>query len=546
MITAIEIENFKGIGERQRVEFRPLTLLFGPNSAGKSTILHALHYAREVFERHNFDADQTAIGGPFVDLGGFRNFVHNRDQSKSVSLAFEISLGRGHPFAGDTAYTQWLPTGRIQGAMADRIESLSRARIELSIKWSVYCSKPVMTMYRVSLDGAMIATILDDIDKPGLRITELNVNHPIFGIDKEGDIPEGAAEILATWDGAEKWNPADTKMDSRMIRFSSDGEVLDWDTEIDFNDYDEYGPHYEEKERAREISMALLSSLLLGPAKALRSELRTMTYLGPLRQTPPRGFLPPRTPAPGRWATGLAAWDTLHDANDSFLAAVNSWLSQRDRLDSGYRLQRRRVAQLDLASPLAVSLQSLRAFDDVEDLAGQIRALPCHTVLGLVAPGSPEVLLDAEDVGEGIGQIIPVITAAISPRTGALLIEQPELHVHPRVQVGLGDLFIQSARPFGHHLSAVHAGFYDADKTVVVETHSEHLMLRILRRIRETADGTLATGLPKIGPEDIAVLYVQSGDQGSKITRLRVNEEGEFIDRWPHGFFDERGEELFG
>ena len=43
-LTAIELENFKGIGPRQRVELKPITLLFGPNSAGKSTILQALHY----------------------------------------------------------------------------------------------------------------------------------------------------------------------------------------------------------------------------------------------------------------------------------------------------------------------------------------------------------------------------------------------------------------------------------------------------------------------------------------------------------------------
>ena len=75
MITGISVENFKGIRERVEIELRPITLLFGPNSAGKSTILHALHYAREVFERRNYDADHTIAGGEFVDLGGFRNVL---------------------------------------------------------------------------------------------------------------------------------------------------------------------------------------------------------------------------------------------------------------------------------------------------------------------------------------------------------------------------------------------------------------------------------------------------------------------------------------
>ena len=53
MITGITIENFKGIREPVHLDLRPITLLFGAISAGKSTIMHAWHYVREVFERHN-------------------------------------------------------------------------------------------------------------------------------------------------------------------------------------------------------------------------------------------------------------------------------------------------------------------------------------------------------------------------------------------------------------------------------------------------------------------------------------------------------------
>ena len=51
MLTSLEIENFKGIGARQRIDFAPLTLLFGANSAGKSSILQALVYLHELIER---------------------------------------------------------------------------------------------------------------------------------------------------------------------------------------------------------------------------------------------------------------------------------------------------------------------------------------------------------------------------------------------------------------------------------------------------------------------------------------------------------------
>ena len=91
-ISSITIENFKGIHNPVKLDFKPITLLFGPNSAGKSTIVQALHYALEIFERGNLDPDRTALGGKAVDLGGFETLVYNHDLSKPVRLKIEIDL----------------------------------------------------------------------------------------------------------------------------------------------------------------------------------------------------------------------------------------------------------------------------------------------------------------------------------------------------------------------------------------------------------------------------------------------------------------------
>ena len=92
LITAVEIENFKGIGRPMRVEFRPITLLFGNNSAGKSTVLHALCYAHEILSHGNVDVHKTDLGGDRIDLGGFRNLVHAHDPARRVRLRFELDL----------------------------------------------------------------------------------------------------------------------------------------------------------------------------------------------------------------------------------------------------------------------------------------------------------------------------------------------------------------------------------------------------------------------------------------------------------------------
>ena len=90
-LSRIEIENFKGIGGRQAIDLKPITLLFGPNSAGKSTILQALHYLREILERSNIDPDVTIAGG-LIDLGGFATLVHNHELDRAVQLKVAMDL----------------------------------------------------------------------------------------------------------------------------------------------------------------------------------------------------------------------------------------------------------------------------------------------------------------------------------------------------------------------------------------------------------------------------------------------------------------------
>src|SRR5262245_26130009 len=92
MLTSISLENFKGIRDRMTIPLSPITLLFGANSSGKSTIMQAIHYAREILERRNLNPDRTLAGGESVDLGGFLNLLHNHDPNKTISLRFDLDL----------------------------------------------------------------------------------------------------------------------------------------------------------------------------------------------------------------------------------------------------------------------------------------------------------------------------------------------------------------------------------------------------------------------------------------------------------------------
>ena len=95
-------------------------------------------------------------------------------------------------------------------------------------------------------------------------------------------------------------------------------------------------------------------------------------------------------------------------------------------------------------------------------------------------------------------------------RDAAILVEQPEVHLHPRLQSAVGDLFVDTV--------------VSGRAQLLVETHSEHLVLRLLRRIREHV----------LDPQDLAILYVDLDDSGAAFVRtLEVDGDGDLVDGWP-------------
>ena len=135
------------------------------------------------------------------------------------------------------------------------------------------------------------------------------------------------------------------------------------------------------------------------------------------------------------------------------------------------------------------------------------------------------------DVGVGLSQLIPVVTASVDQYGSLLLIEQPELHIHPRVQVGLGDLFLQAANKF--------------ERNLLIETHSEALLLRMMKRIRQTKDGDLPPDVPSAGADDIGVYLIQNEGKGVTVMQMHMNDRGEFLKPWPRGIFEESLRETF-
>lgn len=562
-LTRIEIENFKGIGSRQMIDLRPITLLFGPNSAGKSTILQALHYLREILERGNVDPDRTIAGG-LIDLGGFATLVHNHELDRTVTLKVVLDLSdeqgsEGLPLnaglsIGEPEFAE-LPVRYLIGESEEYCDYaiVQDVGLEADIRWSALEQEPYVSRLAIELDGEPLAAIVSPPAEGRAQLTDFNFGHPLLRrAVLPDDMPEDGDDDLTARSPLEDeiWSLAREAAADRSTPNTPDDQLriavgtalgalprLDREFILDIRDPDVKKAELEERTPRVNGLRALLSEMILGSAQLVRDHLMQMTYIGPLRDIPTRSYRPQASPDEARWAHGLAAWDLLYnDRRGDLMDEVNIWLAGEERLRTTYRLERVEFKEIPVPSAMHQMFERGLNEDDIGELQELYMSLATRTEIAL-RDFEKGILVAPGDVGVGISQMVPVIVASLRKQDGILGIEQPELHVHPAIQVGIGDLFIKAATCDQEKLNS--------GKTLLIETHSEHIMLRLLRRVREQTEGEIPPGVLGLTPDDLSVIYVQSSVEGVRFLPLRVSPDGDFVDRWPQGFFAERAEELF-
>jgi predicted ATPase len=548
LIKSLSLKNFKGFSEEVRIELRPITLLFGANSAGKSSVLQALQLVREVLERGNANVDRTIQGGDTVDLGGFRNYVHNRELSRSVSVKVTMDLGNSSiPDFFDDAIDD---RSNVDAEVWRFHETLDQIRnqvrtvaVQLTLGWSELRSEAVISGYRVDFNDEWCADVATSPDGRQPRL-QLNAKHPMFLADEiEGGalfdevadwvVPRGNSYVFRTELGVrteevEDEDPEPIPSSVLLAIFevvrgayadSPSRGFAAW-----LQDFQGAMPRLDKPilipagkpETASNVFVlqefsAFMSWLLIGPAQLLREQLRKSRYLGPLRRIPPRDFDVALSKNEAAWSDGMAAWQALMGGSDSLVKSCSDWMANNHKLATGYGVERTVVQEFDMSGMEPKALGGKRTRLALVDKSGR-RHLP-------------------QDVGVGISQVLPVVVAAQDDAASVVCIEQPELHIHPAVQVGLGDLFID--------------GVLNQGLSFLVETHSEHLVMRLQRRLREKVLGELPPEALSLGPQDVSFIFLGRGPDGSvSATHIGMTPEGKFDAPWPDGFFPERAAEV--
>jgi len=446
MLTHLHIKNFKAWKDTGPIRLAPLTVLFGANSAGKSSLGHLLlalqQTARSTDRKRALHLGDTSS---LIDLGTFTDCLHGHDLSQALS--FELGWA--------------LP--KVMN-VHDPLQSDSRYQGD-----------------KMQLDVSLMANKAQQPEVNALR-------YALLSGDKE------VLDVSLRRDDKRKLNLNSTHYAFKM----ADGRR--WPLEEPEKFY-----------RLSDTSMARYKNagFLADFALATEGMLERISYLGPLRSHPQRIY---------QWSGDTPA--SVGQMGEYAVAAILAAQGEGRRLNRQVGLHTKGFAEF-----VAAWLKDLGVIDDfsVKPVAEGRKE---YEVLVKTHPKAPEVKIT--DVGFGISQVLPALVQAFyCPSNSTVWMEQPEIHLHPQVQAELADVFISATQ--------AREGGRPRDVQLIVESHSEHFLNRLQRRVAEEV----------VRPEDVAVYFCRRVGSATELEPLRLNMFGE-IENWPEHFFGDEMADIAG
>ncbi|NMA74812.1 MAG: AAA family ATPase [Bacteroidales bacterium] len=504
MLKELTLENFKAFKDKVKIPLAPITLIFGENSSGKSSILQSLGLLKQSCSQQYADTDLVFKPRDVtVDLGNYSETVFEHNSSLPINIGatmsnkdqkytLEFEFQKNHinkqaklnavsiPLAGDNFVARFELFKNIPNELKNGLESIFIDFDEFGSKGlfkgmtitqsELYWSKP----YRM---------IQESVVKPEEAIASDN-GEIMLGFDNR------LGQFVEEFAGSRIIVPMIPE-EIRGGNFSIQ-DYIKWISMCFTYSYVESNGFLQFNQSIGKLPVVSTHDpvhIIRTGSWLLRKSLESLVSLGPIRKQPQRWFELNDVQTNDVGYDG-AYMPQLLLTSPLIKKEVNRWL---DSLDMGYSLQ---------VEPLSSGLFELKLFD---------------------TKNGNKIEIYLPNVGYGVSQVLPIITQSVASRESIIAIEQPEVHIHPKLQAELGNLFAESSRP-------------PYNNQFIIETHSEHLILRLQRLVR---NGILS-------PEDLSVLYVQKSSvgEGSKVIHLQLDGEGDFIDEWPGGFFPERLDEL--
>ncbi len=437
MINQLRIQNFKGWKDTGSIHLAPITLFFGANSSGKSSIGQFLMMLKQTVE----SSDRKVVFYPggknsAVQLGSYQEMVYHRNPKNKISFDYRWSLPEdlkckdplsGKTFSGNELYFS------ADVELKDSDENLPQ------VSKFKYC--------------------LFNKNRQSLAIKLLRKS------DKHGYTAE-----------AEQYSLVRKKMRAWAIK-----DIVRF-----YGFPDEVSAYYQNADFVRDLNLAhekLFSSIF---------------YLGPLRTKAERlytwsGITPE--------SVGFAGENTV----SAILAAKNR------KISLGYRKQAKPFEEI-----IALKLKEMNLIEEfgVNPISKQRQEYEVK-----VRTKGAVDWVDLPDVGFGISQVLPVLVQCFYAPAGSIIfMEQPEIHLHPNAQSALADVMIDviNSRENG----------VDRNIQLIIETHSEHFLRRLQRRVAENS----------VSQKKVSAYFANISQTPAMLDPLQIDRFGN-IKNWPENFF---------
>lgn len=428
MFTKMSMTNFKSWAETGDIRLAPLTVFFGANSSGKSSLLQMLLLLKQTTESNDrgLVLKTGSIQPGYVNLGTPHEITHKDTTEMTLSVAWSLPQKLKIP---------------------DAQVSIDH----LTFSTTIHAETQLTFVEKLSYSHDKFFVAMAKTDNNDYSI-QVNVN---------GHEPKRPPN-----------RPRTRRVEPQKCYGFSD-EAIRFYQDTDY-----------------------LSDIIL----EFEQQFERLYYLGPLREYPQRIYT-----WGGEKPTDVGLKGEL--AIPALLAGKDQKIY--DGKGKGRRTLQRRIDEWFANMGLADS------FEPKPLVEGGIQ----YEVRLRRTKNSPPVLIT--DMGIGVSQVLPVLVLCYyAPKGSTIILEQPELHLHPSVQSWLADVFIDVIK--------------NRNIQIIIESHSEHLLRRLQRRIAEE----------QIVKDDTALYFCDAPDGVSIIKPLEINVFGN-ISNWPQGFFGDMTEDMF-